>query len=400
MSANGERKGILDGYVVLDLASLLTGPYCATLLADLGAEVIKLEHPQGGEIIRHLGTIKEGESSLFLSVNRNKKGVTLNLDKPEGRQLLDKAIARADVVIENFRPDIKKRYRLTYDDICRINPDIIHLSVTGFGEAGPYELKPGVDHVFQGISGIASVSGEEKQGPLRVGFPVADMTASLYATVGVISALLHRERGGQGQQICINLLDAAMCMQSILIGDYFITGKKPVPCGNESPFAYPVGVFQTTDGYIAVAAFNDKFWKNLCRALSLEEIQNDAQFDTPQKRLDQKNKLKPVLVETFKKKSTQEWHSLLEKMDVPCGPVHNYDSLFKDPQVIFNDLIRNLPHSRLGNVKTIGNPIRLAKTPPVEKRSAPVLGEDTSGFLRELGLPESEIEFLKEKKII
>lgn len=393
-------KRILEGYVVLDLSSLITGPYCATLLADLGAEVIKLEHPRGGESIRHIGTIKEGESSLFLSVNRNKKGVTLSLDQPEGRQILDRAIARADVIIENFRPDIKKRYKLTYDEICRINPEIIYLSITGFGEAGPYELKPGVDHVFQSISGIASVSGEKEQGPLRVGFPVADMTASLYATVGVISALLHRERGGQGQQISINLLDAAMCMQSILIGDYFITGRKPVPCGNESPFAYPVDVFQTIDGHIAVAAFNDKFWKNLCKALTLEEIQNHAQFDTPQKRFDHKNELKPILVEAFKKKSTQEWHSLLEKMDVPSGPVHDYDSLFVDPQVIFNDLIRDLPHPRLGNVKVIGNPIRLGKTPPLEKRSAPILGEDTTTFLSELGFQESEIELLREKKII
>jgi crotonobetainyl-CoA:carnitine CoA-transferase CaiB-like acyl-CoA transferase len=400
MSANRESKAILAGYVVLDLASLITGPYCATMLADLGAEVIKLEYPQGGDLLRHLGIMTEGESSLFLSVNRNKKGVTLNLERPEGRQILDRAIARADVIIENFRPDIKKRYKLTYDEICRVNPDIIYLSITGFGESGPYKLKPGVDHVFQGISGITSVSGEPKQGPLRVGFPVADMTASLYATIGVISALLHRERSGQGQQISINLLDAAMCMQTILIGDYFISGKKPVPCGNESPFAYPVGVFQTVDGYIAVAAFNNKFWENLCQALTLEELPNDPRFNTPQKRLARKDELKPVLVQTFKTKKTEEWHALLEKMDVPCGPVHDYESVFKDPQVIFNNLIRTLPHSRLQQVRTVGNPIRLSKTPPLEKRSAPVLGEDTIDVLRGLGFDESEIGNLREKKII
>lgn len=400
MSANGESKSILSDYVVLDLASLITGPYCATMLADLGAEVIKLEHPEGGELLRHIGIMKEGESSLFLAVNRNKKGMTLNLDMPEGREILERVIARADVVIENFRPDIKKRYHLTYEDLCRIKPDIVSLSVTGFGEKGPYDLKPGTDHVFQGLSGIMSVSGEEGQGPLRVGVPIADMTASLCAAVGVISALLHRERSGQGQQICINLLDAAMFMQTTLIGDYFISGEKPVPCGNESPFAYPVGVFQTTDSYIAISVFNNKFWRNLCSALALEKLQNDSRFKTPQNRLDHKDALKPVLVQAFKTKKTEEWLSLLENMDVPCGPVHDYDSLFKDPQVIFNNLIRNLPHLRLRQVRTIGNPIRMSETPPVEKRSAPVLGEDTFSVLCDLGFQESEIEDLRKKKII
>ena len=278
------------------------------------------------------------------------------------------------MVIENFRPDIKKRYRLTYEDLCRIKPDIVHLSITGFGENGPYHLRPGTDHVFQGLSGIMSVSGEDGQGPQRIGVPIADMTASMCATIGVISALLHRERIGRGQQVCINLLDAAMCMQTMMIGDYFVSGEKPIPCGNDSPFAYPVGVFQTADRYIAISAFNNKFWRKLCAALELEELPNDSRFNTPQKRLDHKDALKPILLEAFKAKKTDDWLALLEKMDVPCGPVHDYESLFMDPQVIFNNLVRNLPHSRLQQVRTIGNPIRLSRTPPSEKRSAPVLG--------------------------
>ena len=199
-----KSNGILKGYKVLDLSTLIAGPYCGSLLGDLGAEVIKVEHP-GGDAMRYLTVGKDGESSLILGANRNKRGITLNIDSPEGRGVLGRLVSRSDVVIENFRPDIKSKYGLTYENLSRLKQDIIYMSFTAFGESGPYSLKPGTDNVFQGLSGIMSVSGEEGQGPVRIGLAIADMTASLYACIGIVSALLHRQLSGKGQQVSINL---------------------------------------------------------------------------------------------------------------------------------------------------------------------------------------------------
>lgn len=366
---------ILEGTTILDLSSLITGPYCASLLGDLGAHVVKVEHPAGGDPLRHLGSHVDGESTLFIAVNRNKEGVTLDLGTEAGRDMLAEMIQDADVVIENFRPDMKKEYRLTYADLRKKNDKIIHLSITGFGEDGPYALKPGTDHVFQGLSGMMAVSGEAENGPLRVGVPVADMTAALYATVGVLAALHHRKIAGEGQQVCINLLDAAMCLQTIMITDYLLTGKEPVQCGNDSPFAYPVGVFKTRNGYLSLSAFNNKFWKGLCRALGLETLISDPMFTTPHDRFEQKGKLKPILERRFLRETTEKWLELLEQCDVPCGHVHDYESLIKDPQVVHNDLIKTLPHAVLGKIKTLGNPIRFGKTPAEEAIASPVLSK-------------------------
>ena len=399
-SKNPKSRNILDGYLVLDLSSMLAGPYCASLLGDLGAEVIKVELPGEGDAVRHVGFLVEDASTLFLSANRNKKGVTLALDKPEAHEILDRMIARADVLIENFRPDIRHQYGLEYNRVCQVRPDIVYLSITAFGEDGPYRLKPGTDHVFQGLSGIMTISGEAGQGPLRAGVPVADMTTALYASYGVMGALLHRQRTGEGQMICINLLDAAMCLQSTLMTEYFITGKEPVPCGNDSPFAYPVGVFRSADGYVTISAYNDKFWRSLCTALELTTLLDDPRFDTGEKRSANKEDLRPILAERFSNRSTAEWLAILEQTDVPCGPVHSYDALFSDPQVVHNNLVRSLPHSDLKEVRFLGNPLRLSQTPAVERTVSPLLGEHTDSVLSALGYSEAEISEFRKKSVI
>ena len=399
-SQNPKSRNILDGYLVLDLSSMLAGPYCASLLGDLGAEVIKIELPGEGDAIRHVGFLVEDASTLFLSANRNKKGITLALEKPEAREILDRMIARADVLIENFRPDIRGQYGLEYDRVCQVRPDIVYLSITAFGEDGPYRLKPGTDHVFQGLSGIMTISGEAGQGPIRVGVPVADMTTALYASYGVMGALLHRQRTGEGQLICINLLDAAMCLQGTHMTEYFITGKEPVPCGNDSPFAYPVGVFRSADGYITISAYNDKFWRSLCTALNLSSLLDDPRFDTGAKRFANKENLEPLLAERFSTKSTAEWLAILEETDVPCGPVHSYDALFSDPQVVRNNLVRSLPHSDLEEVRTLGNPLRLSETPAVERTISTLLGEHTDSVLSDLGYRDAEISEFRKKNVI
>ncbi|HXZ34791.1 MAG TPA: CoA transferase [Thermodesulfobacteriota bacterium] len=394
-------RRILEGIRVLDLSTLITGPYCASLLGDLGGEVIKVEHPRGGDGGRQVGsTFLEGESALFLAINRNKKDLTLALDKPAGQEILRRLIARADVLIENFRPDIGRQYQLDYEQVRAIRPDIIYLSITGFGEEGPYRLKPGTDHIFQGLSGLATISGKLGQGPIRVGTPVVDMTASLYSCLGVVSALLHRQRTGQGQQICVNLLDAAMCVQSPLFTEYFITGHRPTPTGNASPFAYPVDIFPSADGNVSIGAFNDKFWRNLCRALNLDSLADDPWFNTPEKRLSNREELGSLLSKVLATRKTREWLKILEEADVPCGPVHDYDAVFSDPQVLHNQLVKTLPHSRLNEVRTLGNPISFSQTPAREERSAPLLGEDTDSILHSLGYKPEEVKEFREKKII
>lgn len=394
-----QLNGVLSGYTVIDLSTLLAGPYCSTILGDLGADVIKVE-PVGGEVMRYLEIGTEGESSLILGANRNKRGITLNIDKPQGRNILDRLISKCDVVIENFRPDIKAKYKLTYENLSRVKPDIIYLSITAFGESGPYSIKAGTDNVFQGLSGIMTVSGEEGQGPMRIGLPIADMTASLYASIGIIGALLYRQISGEGQHICINLLDAAICMQTTVISDYFMTGEKPVRCGTDSLMAYPVGVFKTADGYITISAFSEKFWHSLCRAIGKEALILDDRFDRPQRRIDNRTDLKPIIAAEILKKKTREWLDILDKFDVPCGPVHDYDSLFMDPQVLYNGLICQLTHSKLKKVKMVGNPLWFGKTPTVHKKAAPMLGEDTDRVLKEFGYSEAQIQELRREEII
>ncbi|MBT3368502.1 MAG: CoA transferase [Nitrospina sp.] len=394
------QKSILEGYTVLDLSSLIAGPYCASLLGDLGAEVIKVELSNGGDGLRHLGRKVKNESILFLAVNRNKKSITLALNSEEGRDILDRLILRADVLIENFRPDVRKRYGLDYERVCEVKPDIVYVSITAFGEDGPYRLKPGTDHVFQGLSGIMSVSGEPDQGPVRVGVPIADLTASLYNSYAVMSALLHREKTGEGQLICVNLLDAAMSLQMTHITEYFLTGQEAVTCGNDSPFAYPVGVFKTINSYIAISAFSDKFWKNFCSALDLEILITDNRFDTGSRRFENRDLLRPLIAEKLCSKNTEMWLKILEQEDVPCGPVHSYDTLFKDPQIENNRLVTRLPHSVLGEVKNVGNPVRFSETPIVEHSAAPVLGEHTDQIFIGLGFSKMEIKELRKKKII
>jgi crotonobetainyl-CoA:carnitine CoA-transferase CaiB-like acyl-CoA transferase len=399
--AQKASRRILEGIRVLDLSTLITGPYCASLLGDLGAEIIKVEHPRGGDGGRQVGiTFLEGESALFLAINRNKKDLTLALDKLTGQEVLRRLIARTDVLIENFRPDIRREYQLDYEQVRAIRPDIIYLSITGFGEEGPYRLKPGTDHIFQGLSGLATISGKPGQGPIRVGTPVVDMAASLYSCLGVVSALLHRQKSGEGQQICVNLLDAAMCLQTPLFTEYFITGRRPTPTGNASPFAYPVDIFPSADGHVSIGAFSDKFWRNLCRALTLDSLADDPRFNTPEKRLSNRGELGALLSRVLITRKTGEWLEILEKADVPCGPVHDYDTVFSDPQVLHNQLAKRLPHSLVREVRTLGNPISFSQTPAKEERGAPLLGEDTDSILHSLGYRPEEVKEFRKKKVI
>ena len=380
MSDTGAAQGILAGMLVLDLSQLITGPWCASLLGDLGAEVIKIEPPKVGEVMRHIGPEVEGHNILFLSVNRNKCSLTLNLGKPQGRAILDRLLAKAEVLIHNFRPDVRRAYGLEYEEVRRVKQDIVLVSVTAFGEEGPYALKPGTDHVFQGLSGLMSVSGEPGRGPLRCGVPVADMTAALLSYAGVLAALLHRQRTGQGQEIKVNLLDAAMSVQQTTLTEFLLQGRQGPRTGNSSPFAAPVSVFQTQDGHIAISAFNNKFWRALCRAMEMEELLAEPRFAGPEERMAHRAELETLLSQRLAQRESAWWLERLEAADVPCGPVHDYTSLVHDPQVAANGLVRDLPHDLLGAVRTLGNPLAFGATPARPGAAALCWGDTQSGY--------------------
>jgi crotonobetainyl-CoA:carnitine CoA-transferase CaiB-like acyl-CoA transferase len=393
-------NSVLSGFLVLDLAQLITGPWCASLLGDLGAEVIKIEPPRGGEALRGIGPFVEGESVLFLSINRNKRDLTLALNKPEGRRILDRLISRADVLIQNFRPDVRRAYDLDYETLRRTKPDMVCLSITAFGESGPYRLKPGTDHVFQGLSGVTSVSGEQGQGPLRLGVPAADMTAAMYAVTGVLAALLDRQRTGQGQEVTINLLDAAMSFQQTTLGQFLLTNRPPPRTGNSSPFASPVSIFATADGYLSLSAFNDKFWLALLAAVGREDLADDPRFEGNENRMAHRRELESILAGCFVDRTTAGWLEVLEAADVPCGPVHDYSTLFEDPQVIENDLTAWLPHAGLDRVPVLKSPISLSRSTIRYGAAAPLLGQHTEELLAEYGLSTDEIQQLRQRRIV
>lgn len=393
-------KGVLQSMLVLDLAQLITGPWCASLLGDLGAEVIKIEPPGSGEAMRHIGPERDGQGVLFLAVNRNKRSLTLDLGDPRGREVLDGLIAKADVLVQNFRPDVRRAYGLDYEDVRRVKRDIVYLSVTAFGEEGPYCLKPGTDHVFQGLSGLMSVSGEPGRGPLRCGVPAADMTAALLSFAGVLAALLHRQQTGQGQKVEVNLLDAAMALQQTTITEFLLTGSQAPPTGNSSPFACPVSVFASRDGNLCISAFNNKFWRGLCKALGLEELLDDPRFTGAAQRMAHREDLEAILSRRFAQGDSAHWLSRLEAADVPCSPVNDYASLLHDPQVRRNGLVCDLPHDQLGPVRTLGNPLSFSASPPRLGAAAPLLGKHTGQILSELGFDAARIRQLGDDGVI
>lgn len=392
-SLNGSNTVILDGIRVLDYANLLVGPYCASLLGDLGADVIKIEAPGKGDVCRTIAAKPGEESFLFAPLNRSKKSITLDLGTAKGREISDNLIQSADVVIVNYRPDLCERYGLAYERISRLKPDIIYLHVTAFGEEGPYaEAKMGgTDVIFQGASGMMYTTGDPGQGPLRIGFHLCDMTTSLFSAYGVMAALIHRSRTGEGQKISTNLLDASMCLQASPMAEYLEKGKLPEQQGNDNKMAFPVGLFQCRDACINLSAFTDKTWAYLCDVMDITYLLDDPRYDNPMKRSAHRDELKPILNEKFIDKTVDEWVEILSKGMIPCGPVHNYDSMMKDKQIVHNKLIKTVQHPEKGELRVVGNPVRFSKTPVNENRFGPGLGADTDPVLSDMGYTEEEI---------
>lgn len=398
---NGPRKGPLAGVRVLDLSRILSGPYCSMMLADWGADVIKVEMPGDGDSTRQWGPpFVHGESAYFLAVNRNKRSIAIDLKHEEGRALLRRLVASCDVLLENFRPGTTERLGASYEELSKINPRLVYCSISGFGQDGPYRDLPGFDAVAQAMSGMMSITGEPEGEPTKHGMSIADLSAGMWAAFAIVSALYEREKSGQGQHLDVSLLDGQIAWLTYVAGAYFATGQLPARYGNGHPTIVPYQPFATSDGYIMLAVGTDRQWQAFCRVANMEDVMNDPRFATNPDRVRNRDVVIAAVAERMKKRTTQQWRTELEAAGVPCGPINNVAQVFEDPHVLARGMVTSFTHPRAGEVKTVGVPVKLSRTPGDTPKPPPLLGQHTYELLGELGYSPEEIEALASLGII
>ena len=398
---------------VLELSRVLAGPWASQNLADLGAEVIKIERPGSGDDTRSWGPpfLKDAdgretnESAYYLSVNRGKKSVTLDISKPEGQRIARELASRCDVLIENYKVGGLAKYGLGYDDVRKINPRIVYCSITGFGQNGPHAHRPGYDFIFQGIGGLMSITGERDDlpggGPQKVGVAVTDVLTGMYAALAITAAVAHRERTGEGQYIDMALLDTIVAFGANQIFNYFVSGKVPGRYGNAHANLVPYEVFPTADGHIILAAGNDGQWGSFCKAAGRPDLAADARFRTNPDRIRNRKELIPLIRDIMKERDRKDWIERLDAAGVPCGPINDYQEVFDDPQVRHRALKIETPHPLSGSLPGIASPMRFSETPVEYKLPPPLLGEHTREVLGDLlGMPGDELDRLATAKII
>ncbi|MDZ4245821.1 MAG: CaiB/BaiF CoA-transferase family protein [Dehalococcoidia bacterium] len=409
MAENQKKAGLaamsgpLKGIKILDLSWILSGPFATMVLADLGAEVIKVERPGWGDLARGNGPFIDGESSYFLSINRGKKSLTLDLQKDEGKKIFLELVKKADVVVENFSAGTLSRLGLGYEAISKVNPGIILASISGFGQDGPYKSKPALDVIVQAMGGIMSITGEPGRPPIRPGVSYGDIAAGLYCSVAVVAAVYERAKSGRGQAIDISMLDCQVAVLENAFARYFATGEVPAPLGTRHPVFTPFQAFETKDGYIVVAIVGGtkNQWPLFCVTLGLIDLIDDQRFRDGWSRTTHYAELEPILTSTMRSKTSREWLEELSEVGIACGPVNNIAQAAADPQVIYRDMIIQVPHPRLGEVKTVNTPIRMSATPARVEKAAPDLGQDTRDVLKGwLGLDDKEIDRLAKAEII
>ncbi len=391
----------LDNIKILDLSRILAGPYCSMILADMGAEVIKIEVPVKGDDTRTYGPpFVDGESAYFLSVNRNKKSLTVNLKTPEGKEIIRKLIAKSDVLLENFRRDYLQSIGFDYETVHKLNPKLIYCSITGYGHTGPMADSPGYDLAVQGMSGLMNLTGDPNGPPFKLGTSIADILAGIYATQGILLALIARHRMGKGQKVDISLLDGQVSLLTYQAGIYFLTGKSPTRKGNQHPTICPYETFATQDRYINIACGNDKLWIQFCNLLDLKDIVNHPKFATNPKRVENHDELFNILQPILKQKTADEWLALFDKNGIPAGPILNVDEILNHPQIQARDMVKELPHAKGMNVKVTGIPVKLSDTPGSIDSAPPTLGQHTDEVLQDLGYSKKDIDELRKKGVI
>jgi len=383
---------------VLDLTRVRAGPSCVRQLADFGADVIKIESPPGVDPNEGMGGARDG--SDFQNLHRNKRSITLNLKLAEGREVFARLAKTADVVVENYRPDVKFRLGVDYESLAKINPRLILASISGFGQDGPYVDRPGFDQIAQGMSGLMSVTGLPGQGPVRTGAAIADVSAGLFAALGVLTALIERERSGRGQWVQSSLLHSAIALADFQAARYLKEGEVPPQVGNDHPTSMPTSAYRTADGHINVAASGDGMWQRLCRAIGREELLARPEFRDLPARAKNRAALNAELNAALATRKSAEWIEALNAAGVPCGPIYRMDEVFADPQVRHIQAAAEVEHPRLGRFRVVNQAVRLSRTPATMAAATPALGEHTDEVLAELGYGAAEIAALRQRKAV
>jgi crotonobetainyl-CoA:carnitine CoA-transferase CaiB-like acyl-CoA transferase len=370
-------EAVLSDVVVIDLSRVLAGPYCTMILGDLGATGMKVEKPGKGDDTRHFGPpYIAGESAYYLGLNRNKQSILLDFSTPEGKERLLKLLSTATVLVENFRPGALERQGLGYEALRAINPGLIYCSISGYGQTGPYASRPGYDFVAQAESGLMSVTGEIDGDPQRVGSPVGDISAGIYACIAILGALRVRDRTRKGQHIDISLLETTISLLSNVASNYLISGEEAPRLGNGHPNIVPYQAFHTSDGYVVVSCGNDRLYQALCQLLGREDLATDPRFATNPQRVRNRQELVPALQEEFLRRTTEEWLPELRAAGIPCGPINTVSQIFNDPHIQARDFVWECDHPTAGRIKLSGSPIHLSETPARLYKAPPLLGED------------------------
>jgi CoA:oxalate CoA-transferase len=394
---------ILEGVRILDLSRMLAGPYGSMLLGDLGAEIIKIEEPGSGDFTRTTATEASlrGISAYFLSINRSKKSVTLNLKAQKGRELFYQLVKKADVVYDNFRPAALEKLGCTYEILSQHNPSIICCSVSAFGQDGPYRDLPAYDIILQAMGGTMSLTGPEGGDPVVMGIPMGDLAGGIFGAYSIAAALYHREKTGRGQKLDISLLDCQVSLMMYLAQTYIASGEVLQPRGTRHPLAAPFKVFKTLDGYVAVVAFQDKFYESLCKIIEREDLLTDERFDNVVSRALNKVELYAILDEIFLKKTTAEWMKPLREANIPSGRVNNIEDALNDPQVRHRKMVVEIEHPEIGKYEALGNPVKSSVMKDGEFAPPPILGQHTDEVLASLlGLGAEELRQLRDEGVV
>ena len=392
--------GPLQGIKVIDLTRVLAGPFCTMTLADLGAEIIKIEKPGTGDDSRAFGPHLHGESAYFMSINRGKKSLTLDLKTEKGKEIFLQLVEKADVVVENFKPGVMKKLGLDYDKLKAINPRLIYCASSGFGQTGPYSARPAYDLIIQGMGGLMSITGPDASQPTKVGSSIADIFAGVFSAIGILSALYSRSQTGKGQMVDVAMLDCMVAILENAIARFTGSGVDPVPIGNRHPSIAPFTSVKTSDGYINIACGNDALWAKLCEIIGRLDLVADPRFVSNRSRCDHMTDLLPMLNEAMAGQSSEYWLEKLEAGHVPAGPINSISQVLADPQVLARNMLLELAHPVAGLVKMPGSPVKLSETPAEINLPAPVLGQHNEEILVALGYSVEQIEGFRSQAVI
>jgi CoA:oxalate CoA-transferase len=391
----------LEGITVLDLTRVLAGPYATMVLADFGADVIKVEQPNVGDDSRAFGPFVGKESVYFMSLNRNKRSMTLNLKDPKAKEVLKEMVKKADVIVENYRPGTMEKLGLGYDVLKEVNPKIIYAACSGFGHTGPDSKKPAYDVIVQGAGGIMSITGQEGGEPTRVGASVGDITAGLFTAIGIMTALYTRKVTGIGQKVDVSMLDCQVAILENAIARYTSSGVAPQPIGNRHPSITPFEAFKAKDAYVIIAVGNDRLWEKFCNLIDRPDLIADERFVSNPARTKNQKALKAILDTVFPTRTLDEWLEALEGAGIPCGPINTVDRVIKDRQVVARNMIVETEHPVAGKVKMAGIPIKMSETPGSVDTPAPILGQHTEEVLKSmLGYDDAKIKALRDEKAL